>query len=281
LSRQGAEALGTGAAPLAPPRPADPSPEAARGVRRTAAWVPYASLLGLLAFWAALAWAHGDPRVLPGPEDVAPLILREAASGALLGNVAVTLRRVAFSFVIAMAVGAAIGLVMGRSRRIDAWLDPWLIVFLNLPALVTIVLAYLWIGLNETAAIVAVALNKIPTVAVTMREGARALDPRLDDMARVFAMGHFARLRHVVAPQLAPYLAASARSGIALIWKIVLVVEFLGRSNGVGFKIHLYFQLFDVAMVLVYALSFVAVMLAIEKLVLQPLERRAGRWRRA
>ncbi len=244
-------------------------------------WIPYVSLAALIGLWAAAAALNGDPRVLPGPLEVAPLILREAASGALIENMAVTLRRVLLAFAIAMAAGVALGLAMGRSRRLDAWLDPWLIVFLNLPALVTIVLAYLWIGLNETAAVVAVALNKIPTVTVMMREGARALDPRLDDMAAVFRMGPVARLRHVVAPQLAPYLAASARSGLSLIWKIVLVVEFLGRSNGVGFKIHLYFQLFDVGMVLAYALSFVAVMLAIEKLVLQPLERRAGRWRRA
>ena len=68
---------------------------------------------------------------------------------------------------------------------------------------------------------------------------------------------------------------------MALIWKIVLVVEFLGRSNGVGFQIHLYFQLFDVGMVLAYALSFILVMLAIEKAVLQPWERRVSRWRTA
>jgi NitT/TauT family transport system permease protein len=66
-----------------------------------------------------------------------------------------------------------------------------------------------------------------------------------------------------------------------LIWKIVLVVEFLGRSDGIGFKLHLYFQLFDVGMVLAYALSFVVVMLLIEASILRPWEARATRWRRA
>src|SRR3712207_7362256 len=47
-------------------------------------------------------------------------------------------------------------------------------------------LAYIWIGLVETAAILAVALNKIPNVVVTVREGARALDPGLLEMAEVF-----------------------------------------------------------------------------------------------
>jgi len=160
-------------------------------------------------------------------------------------------------------------------------LDPWLVVFLNLPALVLIVLCYLWIGLTETAAIAAVTLNKIPNVTTIIREGAKALDPNLRAMSLVFKVPKGDFLHHIVIPQLAPFIAAAARSGIAVIWKIVLVVEFLGRSNGVGFQIHLYFQLFDVAMVLVYSLSFIAIMLAIEWVLLQPLEHRARRWRDA
>ena len=54
--------------------------------------------------------------------------------------------------------------------------DPWLVLLLNLPALVIIVLAYIWAGLTETAAIAAVALNKLPDATVTVREGARSLD---------------------------------------------------------------------------------------------------------
>ena len=165
--------------------------------------------------------------------------------------------------------------VAGHADRGQAPIWPYLLL-----ALVVIVLCYIWIGLNETAAILTVALNKIPTVAVILREAARALSPALDDMARVFRMGPVAQLRHVILPQLAPAIAAAARSGIALIWKIVLVVELLGRSNGVGFQIGVYFQLFDVAGILAYALSFIAVVQLIEWGVLQPLERRANQWRR-
>ncbi len=239
------------------------------------------SILALVLGWWGLALLNGDPTVLPSPWRVFPLAASELASGELLRHLGVTLRRVALAFVIAMAVGVAIGLLMGRSRATDRWLDPWLIVFLNLPALVTIVLCYLWIGLNEVAAVTAVAINKIPTVVVTIREGTRALERQLDDVASVFRMSRWARFRHIVLPQLGPYLASAGRSGVSLIWKIVLVVEFLGRSDGIGFKIHLYFQLFDVGMVLAYALSFVVVMLAIEGLLLRPWEARATRWRRA
>ena len=189
--------------------------------------------------------------------------------------------RVICAFVVAMTIGSAIGIRLGTSEAIDRVVDPWLILLLNIPALVIIVLAYIWFGLNEAAAIGAVAVNKIPNVVVTMREGARALERDYDEMAQVYRFGRWKRLRHVVLPQLQPFFAAATRSGMSLIWKIVLIVELLGRSDGVGFQIHLYFQLFDVATILAYTLAFVAVMLCVEYAVLQPLERYGNRWRPA
>ncbi|MCA8883097.1 MAG: ABC transporter permease [Rhodobacteraceae bacterium] len=238
------------------------------------------SLLGFVGLWWALALLKADPQVLPAPPEVMADIVKEAQSGDLAYHMLATLRRVILAFGVAMVAGAAIGLLLGRRPGLARWLDPWVTVLLNLPALVIIVLCYLWIGLNETAAITAVALNKTAMVVVSVREGVRSVDPALDEMGRLFRMGPVARLRHILLPQLAPFIAASARNGLAVIWKIVLVVEFLGRSSGVGFQIHLYFQLFDVAMVLAYALSFVAVMLLVELLLIQPLEARAGAWRR-
>ena len=243
--------------------------------------VPVLSLFALFALWIIAAALTGDAQVLPSPLSLGAPFLQELRSGALIYHLGQTLIRVVWAFVLAMSLGLALGLLMGRLPQVNRWLDPWLVVFLNLPALVLIVLCYLWIGLTEAAAITAVAINKIPMVTVLIREGARTFDPALDDMSRIFKVPCFTRLRHIIVPQLAPYFAASARTGTALIWKIVLVVEFLGRSNGVGFQIHLYFQLFDVAMVLTYALSFIAVMLTIEFTILQPWERRASRWRRA
>jgi NitT/TauT family transport system permease protein len=74
-------------------------------------------------------------------------------------------------------------------------------------------------------------------------------------------------------------VVAAARTGLSVIWKIVLVVEFLGRSTGIGRQIHTQFSLFNITGVLAYALSFVALILLIEFLIMQPLERYATRWR--
>ncbi len=236
------------------------------------------SLALFVLIWQALAsWL--DSRALPDPMVVLQVFRRDLMSGELPYHVGVTLARVAVSFALAMIIGSSIGLAMGRLKRIDRFFDSWLILFLNIPALVTIVLCYIWFGLTEAAAILAVSLNKIPNVAVTMREGARALDRQYIDLARVYRLGRWRTLRHVVLPQLAPFFAASARSGLALVWKIVLVVELLGRSNGVGFQLYLFFQLFDVPSILAYTFAFVAIVQLIEVALFNPWERYANRWR--
>jgi NitT/TauT family transport system permease protein len=254
-------------------------PEALTAGNPYRAWLaPLISVVGFLAVWY-IAAEIAQSRVLPGPVAVLRYVVNEALYGNLLAQLGITLWRVFAAFVVAMVIGSVIGLLMGEMPALNRVLDPWLIVFLNLPALVIIILAYVWFGLNEAAAIGAVALNKIPNVVVTLREGARALDPGLDEMARAYRLTPWSKLRNVTLPQLQPYFAAASRSGISLIWKIVLVVELLGRPNGVGFELHLNFQLFNVTAILGYTVAFVAVMLAIEYLLVQPLERRTTRWR--
>jgi NitT/TauT family transport system permease protein len=227
-----------------------------------------------------LASLPADSRKLPSPLTVGAVLVNGIADGSLPYHIGVTLARVAISFVIAMLIGVAVGIAMGRGPRLDRFFDGWLVLFLNIPALVTIVLCYVWFGLIEAAAIAAVALNKIPNVIVTLREGARALNRDYLEMAEVFRLGRAKTLRHIVLPELFPFIVAAARSGLALIWKIVLVVELLGRSNGVGFQIGIFFSLFDVAGILAYTIAFAAVIQLIELALLRPLERRANQWRR-
>lgn len=241
-------------------------------------WLRALSLAAFVALWQVAA-GLADSRLLPGPWVVLVGMYRGAVAGDLLVHVGITLARVAVSFVIAMAIGAAVGIVMGRNRRADLLLDSWLVVGLNIPALVIIILCYVWFGLTEMAAILAVAVNKIPLVVVTMREGARAIDRDLLQVAQAFRLPRRRAFLKITLPQLYPYVMVSARTGLALIWKIVLVVELLGRSDGVGFKLFVFFQFFDITSILAYSFAFIAVVMAIELLLLAPLERRLTAWR--
>ena len=237
------------------------------------------SIILFIGLWQLLALAIDAP-MLPSPVQVVEALWADILSGELPFHLGVTLLRLIVSFIIAMLIGCAIGIVLGRNKPLNALFDHWLIIFLNIPALVTMILCYVWFGLTESAAILAVVINKIPNVIVTVREGTRALDQDLLEMAKCFHFSKQKTLKHVIWPQLHPYLMAATRSGLALIWKIILVVELLGRSNGMGYQLNLYFQLFDVANILAYTIAFISVVQLFEVFILKPLDRANSRWRR-
>jgi NitT/TauT family transport system permease protein len=238
------------------------------------------SLLSLLLVWTLTA-AFAPTELLPPPWQVFERIYDEISKGELVYHCMATLGRVIAAFTLAMVIGIMIGLVMGLQKAIGRFFDPWLLLMLNLPALVIIILSYLWVGLNEVAAILAVTINKIPNVAVTLREGAKALDRDLLEMARCYRLSKRTTLTEVIWPQLTPFIAAAARSGLALVWKIVLVVELLGRSNGVGFQLHLYFQMFDITGILAYSIAFIVIIWVIEYAAVRPWEQHVNSWRKA
>ena len=250
-------------------------------LRLSPGWNRLLSAVALLALWQGAAMAVADAALLPSPLATFQAGYAELMRGELLFHVAITLARVAVAFTLAMLIGSAIGILLGRSEPLDQIFNGWLVIGLNLPALVTMVLCYMWFGLTEVAAILAVTINKVPTVAAIVREGTKALDRSLFEMTEVFDVKPTRVLTRVILPQLAPSLMAAARAGLALTWKIVLVVELLGRPNGVGFQIRTFFNFFDIASILAYSLAFIAAVVAIETFLLQPIDRRLGRWRRA
>ena len=239
----------------------------------------FLSLIIFLLVWQGFAF-YLDDYTLPLPLTVAHVLVEQITSGELPYHLGITLLRLIVSFTIAMLLGCAVGILLGRNQKLDAFFDNWLVIFLNVPALVTIILCYVWFGLAESAAILAVVINKLPNVVVTIREGTRALDQDLLEMARCYHFNKRKTFIHVIWPQLHPFVMAATRSGLALIWKIILVVELLGRSNGMGYQLHIFFQLFDVASILAYTIAFVTIIQMIELLVLKPLDRKAKRWRR-
>ena len=236
------------------------------------------SFILLLFIWEMVA-IYLNSSTLPSITQILKTLINEINDGEIFYHLAITLYRVFVSFLIAMLIGTFIGIIMGNSKKIDAILDGWNILFLNIPALVLIILSYVWFGLTEIAAIIAVSLNKIPNVVVTIREGAKAVDKEILDIAKIYKINGLKKFFVFYLPQLYPYLIAAARGGLALIWKIVLVVELLGRSNGVGFKLHEFFQFFDISSILAYTFAFVFIMLFIEGFLFQPFEKKLNKWR--
>ncbi len=118
------------------------------------------SIAAFILIWA-LAAALAHSAMLPAPLAVATTIVNETRAGELPFEMACTLARVAVSFAIALILGSAAGYAMGHWKAVDRYADPWLVALINLPALVTIIFAYIWIGLNDTAAMAAVSFRPI------------------------------------------------------------------------------------------------------------------------
>ena len=218
-------------------------------------------------------------RLFPSPILVAQEMWEAATAGKLLIDLGKTLTRAAIAFVVAMALGTAIGIAFGRIRWVDRLFSGWLLVGLNLPAIVIAIVLYIWLGLNEFSLIVAVILNKMPLVIALVREGVRSFSADFDELGTVFRMSSWRRLRLIFIPQLTPYVLTAGRTGLSLIWKIVLVFEVLGSDGGVGYRVSIMFQFFNIAGILAYTTSFILVVLAFEYGVMRPVERRVLKWR--
>lgn len=190
-----------------------------------------------------------------------------------------TLLRVVVSFALSLLLGTLIGALSGFSRMLDALLEAWVVLGLAIPRILLVVVAYLLIGLNDVAAIAALVLMLIPQVVVQMREGIRSMDPKLIEMAHAFRRPRAQIWRQVIVPQLMPYLVGTARSTFSLTWKMVVFVELLGRTNGVGYQINFYFQMFEMRGILAYGVAMTLVLAAVDFAMLY-LSERAFRWRR-
>lgn len=236
-------------------------------------------ILTLLTAWHGLASFLNTPN-LPSISDVFGALQFHYKHGELLLNLAMTLYRVLISFILAMFIGVIMGILMAQRHFLNILSDTLLVILLNIPALVTIMLAYIWFGLIETAAIIAVVINKLPNVIVSIREGARVIDPKLTEMAQIYRLRPLSYYRYIYLPQIYPYILLAARNGLSLIWKIVLVVELLGRSDGVGFALHSLFQFFDIAGILAYTFCFIGIVFTIELILFKPFEKLIQRGRK-
>lgn len=245
---------------------------------RTKAWLGGLSVLMLLALWQGLALVLAS-RFLPSPAAVAGHILFLTRDAHLIADFGATLARALAGFVIAMLLGTAAGIALGRSQIADRLFLNWVIVGMNLPAIVIAILCYIWLGLNDTALILAVVLNKTPLVITQIRQGVLSFDPAYDEFAAAYRLSRRERFWNIQVPQLVPYLLTAGRTGLSLVWKIVLVFEVIGADSGVGFRVSLFFQFFDLKGILAYTTIFVCIVVALEHLVIGPMERRLLAWR--
>jgi NitT/TauT family transport system permease protein len=252
--------------------------------RRLAAYQPViiktCGLLTLVVLW----WIGSlilPPTVLPGPGVVATELIRNYQEGVLLSNFLATMARIVVGFVLAMGAGIAFGTLMGLSRTAEEFFDLWIMVGITIPSLAILLILYILFGLNEFATVLAIGMSAFPAIAINVWQGVKSVDNKLLAMGRVYGVSGSRRFTQIVFPQIAPYLVASSRFGLGIIWKITVVAELIGRDSGIGFQLHYWFQLFNMPQVFAWTLFFTLIMLVIELGIFKPVERRLFRWRPA
>jgi len=236
------------------------------------------SIFTLVGIWWTVCFFF-PPTLLPRPLDTFAEVAAIVGTGNFFDEMASTLRRVLVGFGFAMIVSIPLGILMGTLRTLESFFEPPVILGLTMPGLIWAVLMIMFFGLNETSAYAAVAITIMPMLAISIWQGTKSIDKDLIDMSKVFHASPWSKIVDVILPQLISHILAAIRYGLGLAWKVVVVVEMFGLSNGVGYQVVRGFNVFSMKTVLAWAISFLVVMIVIEFGMIGWLERAVTRWR--
>lgn len=231
-----------------------------------------------VAIWQISAM-YLTARLLPTPLQTIGEILLILQTGEFFMHMANTIRRVVIPFVAAWAVSITIGVAMGLDERFERFFDMGVVIGLTIPGLAWAIIAIMFFGLSPLAAYSAVFIIVLPMITINFWEGVKDIDMDLTEMGEVFNFSTYRVIRQVLLPQLYPYMFSAGRFGLGLAWKVVVLVEFLGMGNGVGYEIGVAYNNFNMAAVLAWTGLFTLVMLLVEYGGFKYLERRYLSWR--
>jgi NitT/TauT family transport system permease protein len=238
---------------------------------------PLIAIAGVFAVWWALYLIY--PRLLPGPLSTLREAIQLISDGTFFFHMAQSLRRVFVGATLAMIFSIAVGIYMGTVVSGERFFQPLVVLGLTIPGLMWALIAVMLFGINETASYFAVAVTTFPMLVINIWAGVKSLDKELIDMSHVFRFTPLMKTAHIILPQLVPNIFAATRYGLGLAWKVVVVVEMFGTSNGVGYQVMKSYQVFNMEGVIAWTLTFAVAMIVIEYGFINLIERRLTAWR--
>jgi NitT/TauT family transport system permease protein len=236
------------------------------------------SIVAMMIVWWLMTFFF-SAALVPRPFETLLEVVSIVTSGSFVSEMGATLRRVGVGFGIAMLISVPLGILMGTVRWLENIFEPPVILGLTMPGLVWAVMAIMFFGLNETSAYAAVAVTILPMLAISLWQGTKSIEKDLIDMSTAFHASAWSKVADVILPQLISHMLAAIRYGLGLAWKVVVVVEMFGFSNGVGYQVVRGFNVFSMKTVLAWAITFLVVMIVIEFGIIGWLESRVTRWR--
>lgn len=243
-------------------------------------YAPQAAFFVLLVFgWELMArWLHSPlvPTVAPIGKELSHLLF----SGFAINEIGITFSRMSLGFVLALCIALPVGIASAVSKTAERFFEPGIILGLTVPGLVWALLCVIWFGVSLTSSVIAVALGVLPSLAIAVQQGVRLLGRDMNEMVVVFGLPARVVLRKVWLPLLYSFIISGCRVGFSLAWKVIVLVEIFGMSNGVGYQLNSQFSIQNVEGVIAWTLAFWATMLMLEHLVFRPLEWHANRWKK-
>lgn len=239
----------------------------------------------LLALWVVLA-ASGflDPARFPRPADVwhaaAQLSGRGYAGGTLFWQVWYSSRLVVLGFLVAAATGVPLGLLMGMSRRAEAFINPSFLLIRPIPPLAWIPLAILWFGLGDTAKIFVIWFAAFVPALINTYTGVREIDGLFLAAARVHGASSWQIVSEIVVPGALPLIFTGLRLSLQASWTTLVAAELVGAFFGLGRVLIIAAQDIYPGMI-AYAMAWVALLGAAMTGALGLIERRLIPWRAA
>lgn len=212
------------------------------------------------------------------PSQIVGTLWRLFSTGAIWTPLGVSASGFALGLGLSVVVGLPLGVLIGRSRTLNAMLDPFITAFNATPRLVFLPLVMLWLGLGLWTKVVIVFIGALFPILINTYEGVRNADRTLINVVRSFGASEWDVARLVVVPNAMPYIIAGLRLAIGRAVLGVVVAEFFGSESGLGVMMVQAAGRYQVDVVFSGLIVFAVLSLALTAMV-QMLENRLSRWR--
>ncbi|EGB13309.1 binding-protein-dependent transport systems inner membrane component [Pseudodesulfovibrio mercurii] len=232
-----------------------------------------------LALWWVGSLCYG-PFILPSPLEACRALWRLTLEGAVGKAALVTAGRALGGFAVAAVLGSTVGILAGLHPALARTLRPITAMLLGIPPIAWIVLAMLWFGTTGLTPVFTVVVTALPIVFAVAVEGARTRDRGLEDMGRSFDTPPAMLFLDVRLPHILSYLFPGWVTALGLSWKVAVMAELLASTDGIGADLALARVNLETADVLAWIIVLLAMLLAVDLLLLDPLQRRLEPWRR-
>jgi ABC-type nitrate/sulfonate/bicarbonate transport system permease component len=190
--------------------------------------------LGVLGLWELWAGAAGG-FLVPTFHQVAQSAWHDWRSAGFLAQVERSMQRYAVGFAIAAVIGIGLGLLIGASHAARRTLDPLLECLRAVPAIVLVPAAFVILGIGDASRIAIIAFGLCFPILVNTAEGVRGIPMEVRDTASMLHVGRVERIVRIYMPAALPSIMAGLRIAVSLGLVLVIVSEFVGEANGLGF----------------------------------------------